>query len=405
MRKHLFKKVAMTYSNEKWKNSIQRKHTLYPRKNDIRSDFFRDYNRILHCTAYRRLKRKTQVFFATSNDHICTRIEHVHHVVSVSRIIANYLGLNSELTDAIAVGHDLGHAPFGHAGESFLKEIARKEIKETFWHEKNSLYFVDNIETLEDPDGFHFNLDLTYAVRDGIICHCGEVDDYNIFPRNDFIELEIINEPNEFKPYTWEGCVVKIADKISYLGRDIEDALTLKLLTIKQIKDLIKILKNFGFSDIRGVNNTLLMHEFIIDLCKNSNPNSGIRISEKYFKLMDIIKKFSNENIYSHQRLTNYKEYAKLVINSLFYTLKEYYSQLDTLTKLKREKNKYPLLISYFIDWIEKYSKNSYRKQKYHNSKIYNLHKKKDYLRAILDFISGMSDNFALKCYYELISF
>lgn len=148
-------------SSSKWRDSIKRLELLYSRDGDIRSEFVRDYTRILHSNAYRRLKRKTQVFFATENDHVCTRIEHVNHVASVSFSIAQKLGLNSELTNAIALGHDLGHAPFGHQGESVLKAIAKQNLNFDFWHEKNSLHFVDDIETLKSPAGVEQNLCLT----------------------------------------------------------------------------------------------------------------------------------------------------------------------------------------------------------------------------------------------------
>ena len=115
-----FAKVRTDESNPKWENSIKRQSSLYNRGNGIRSEFERDYTRILHCEAYRRLKHKTQVFFATSNDHVCTRMEHVTHVASVASTIAKHLGLNQELTQAIAIGHDIGHAPFGHTGEDIL---------------------------------------------------------------------------------------------------------------------------------------------------------------------------------------------------------------------------------------------------------------------------------------------
>ena len=123
MRSKKFASVSAHPENPKWKEYIRRDSELYERKNDIRSEFNRDYNRILHCNAYRRLKHKTQFFFATSNDHICTRLEHVNHVSSVSYTIADFLGLNTELTAAIAIGHDLGHAPFGHEGNESLKRF------------------------------------------------------------------------------------------------------------------------------------------------------------------------------------------------------------------------------------------------------------------------------------------
>ena len=126
-----FEKYRADENNSKWENIIKRKEELYNRKNDIRSDFERDYTRIIHSQAYRRMKHKTQVFFSPQNDHICTRIEHVTHVESISYTIANYLGLNTELTKAIATGHDIGHTPFGHQGEKILSEISKREIGES----------------------------------------------------------------------------------------------------------------------------------------------------------------------------------------------------------------------------------------------------------------------------------
>ena len=123
MNKESFLSVAANSNNENWDKFIKREKDLYNRKDEIRSEFARDHTRILHSLVYRRLKHKTQVFFNIENDHICTRMEHVSHVESVSSTIASYLGLNVELTKAIATGHDLGHAPFGHQGEDIIKEL------------------------------------------------------------------------------------------------------------------------------------------------------------------------------------------------------------------------------------------------------------------------------------------
>ena len=125
--KDSFASVKTDEKNPKWQQCIKRENTLYNRGNDIRSEFERDYTRLLHCEAYRRLKHKTQVFYAPQNDHICTRIEHVNHVASVSATIAKYLGLNQELTEAIAIGHDIGHAPFGHTGEDILNSLIQNQ--------------------------------------------------------------------------------------------------------------------------------------------------------------------------------------------------------------------------------------------------------------------------------------
>lgn len=329
MEKNKFIKVAVSEKNKKWDQCLSRQKELYKRQNDIRSEFARDYNRILHSTAYRRLKHKTQVFFATRNDHICTRIEHVTHVASVSYTIANFLGLNTELTNAISIGHDLGHAPFGHQGESILKEIAMKKIGETFWHERNSLRLVDKIETLPDENGKQQNMDLTYSVRDGIVSHCGEVDENSIFPREEFIDLYHIESAGVYQPFTWEGCVVKIADKISYIGRDIEDALTLGILNLGEKRELKRVVAEVtGIKDIRDINNTVLMHGFITDLCSMSSPENGLRFSETYLPFIDSVKKFNYQNIYRHKRLDYFKNYARLIIESIYETLSNTYGVL-----------------------------------------------------------------------------
>ena len=138
--KNLLENVAATKLNPKWDNFTSRLSTLYCQNVDIRSPFERDYTRILYSNAYKRLKNKTQVFFSPSNDHVCTRIEHVNNVESISYTIANELGLNVELTRAISIAHDLGHSPFGHQGERILNAISKRDCDKTFWHEKKWPY-------------------------------------------------------------------------------------------------------------------------------------------------------------------------------------------------------------------------------------------------------------------------
>ena len=274
-----FSREAMTPANPRWEKAISRERELYSQKGDARPPFWRDYNRILHCNAYRRLKHKTQVFFATQNDHVCTRIEHVNHVAAVSESIATTLGLDSSLTRAIAIGHDVGHAPFGHHGEEILSTLACNDGAREFWHEGNSLRFVDELETLEDPNGHQRNLALTYAVRDGIVCHCGEIDEESLRPRDEMLDLRAIAEPGSVPPYTWEGCVVKIADKITFLGRDIEDARRLGLLTERNLHELRAILKEGLGGQVVELYNTAILHTLISDLCQQSSPEAGLRLS------------------------------------------------------------------------------------------------------------------------------
>lgn len=405
-----FSKEAAFCGNEKWENAIKRESALYKRNADVRTEFGRDYTRIIHSMAYRRLKHKTQVFFSPKSDHICTRIEHVAHVESVSYTIASHLGLNTELTRAISLAHDLGHAPFGHAGEEVLDRICAEHGLEHFWHEKNGVHIIDDLELLEDDKLCRRNMDLTYGVRDGVISHCGEVDENNIFPRSEATDLSQFKKAAHFSPYTWEGCVVKIADKISYLGRDLEDALMLKILSKDQLTELISILKSDeklqGLS-LDHINNTVLISEFIIDVCRTSSPENGIALSPERAHLMKRIKDFNSECIYSHYRLRGYKEFATVALFKIFNTLFMTYDKEKTPERICEYAEVYPFMKS-FLHWIEQYweldrGKDSDRLK---NKIIYHISEnEKDYARAIVDYISGMSDQYLENIYRSIINF
>lgn len=390
----ILKECATTENNTKWQNAIKRQKQLYARNNDIRSEFERDYTRIIHSTAYRRMKHKTQVFFSPKNDHICTRVEHIVHVESISYTIANYLGLNTELTKAIAVAHDIGHSPFGHQGEKILSEIAQREIGETFWHEKNGLERVDNIELLEDPNGKKQNMNLTYAVRDGIISHCGEIDENKVKPREEYIDLVQYQKPNQFAPYTWEGCVVKIADKISYLGRDIADAITLGILDghVKELNELL----NHNAKEV--MNNTVIINNLIYDLCHHSNPKDGLSFSSPMFTMINELKKFNYKNIYLSEKVISSIAYFKLILNNLYNYLKETYHNKAKVEKIC------PQLVLDFENWLKNYwnlERNSYNE----NHILFSIENEKDYNKAIIYYISGMTDNYATEMYHKIINF
>ncbi len=409
MTKGLFNQEATQAGNSKWQAGIERFESLYTKEDEIRSEFNRDYNRILHCKAYRRLKHKTQVFYATTNDHICTRIEHVNHVASVSYSIANYLGLNTELTGAIALGHDLGHAPFGHVGETILKKLLNSEGISSFWHERNSLYFVDHLETLPNLEGRETNLCLTYAVRDGIISHCGEVNENAIFPRKEAIDLALIERPNQYAPFTWEGCIVKIADKISYLGRDIEDALSLGILSKAQLDELASMVEIIKKVEVHQISNTLLMNDFILNLCEMSSPEAGIRFSQQYLELINKVKDFNYKHIYHHPRLTHYQSYAQLVMESLFNQLIQWYDTDEGISEhLKENATFFPSLSGSFEYWLMKYSninEKEREKTKFGNHIVYNIKQRIDYIKAVAHYLSSMTDQFAIKLFSELIHF
>lgn len=401
--------------------------------NDVRSPYYRDYTRILHSNAYRRLKHKTQVFYNIGNDHVCTRIEHVQHVESVSYSIARGLNLDTELTRAIACGHDLGHAPFGHEGETVINERLIKELSEEykktnypdfdftaaklpkiFWHERNGLRFVDKIELLPNPDDDLINLNLTYAVRDGIISHCGEVDQNGIIPRSEYIDLYDIRQSGLLQPYTWEGCVVKLSDKIAYIGRDIEDAFALGFLDKNDRDELYKLAHKYNLKET--INTTSLMHDLITDIIKNSTPDKGLTLSDETSEFFNEIKKYNYEHIYYSKRFEVYKNYVRLVLNSIYDILLEGYDGANSLNKLNRiHGSVYKMLVGDFIDYACKYvekdvidniqASKSQDYVRFKNNKIYGLfNTKDDYIWAVTDFISGMTDKYAISLFDEMIT-
>ena len=398
-----FEKEAMFQGNEKWQNAISRVEELYnPIYGDapMRSEFDRDYTRIINCNAYRRLKHKTQVFFSPTNDHICTRIEHVNLVESISNTVANYLGLNTELTKAIAVTHDIGHSPFGHQGERILSEISEREIGEKFCHGLNGVHLVDDLELLRDSSGIKRNLNLTYAVRDGIIGHCGNPNIDGQKPRDEFIDLKQFDMPNKYAPYTWEACVVKIADNISYLGRDLEDAKEMKLITDRDINNIDKSVESIR------INNSSIIGYLTTDLCQNSTVEEGLKFSPEAYETMQKIKKFNNEKIYSNEKIQPTVRYFTVLMNEIYYILRKEYNGTATVKNIKKMKRYYPILSDAFSEWLEIYSNSNDRNElKYSNKIIYDLNKVKDYSKAIIDYMAGMTDQYITRIYNEIVSF
>jgi len=385
-----FEEQSANSTNSLWSNFTKREKPLYKRNNDLRSEFERDYTRVIHSTAYRRMKNKTQVFFSPKNDHICTRAEHVVHVESISYTIAKNLGLNTELTKAIATAHDIGHSPFGHQGEKVLSDISKRDIGENFWHEKNGLDMVDKIELLEDPKGNKQNMNLTYAVRDGIISHCGEIDENRVMPRKEYINLNEYMYPNQFAPYTWEGCVVKISDKIAYLGRDIQDAITLGL--IDNLDELYNIL-NYNKDEV--INNTVIINNLVYDLCSNSSIEKGLCFSDEKFNMINTLKKYNYKKIYLSEKLQPSTRYFELIINTIYDLLKQYYTD-------KKSKRKCPELINDFNIWLKDYW-NLERTENNKNDVIFDVSNEKEYYKAIIYYISGMTDNYAIEMYNRII--
>ena len=246
----------------------------------IRTKFQRDRDRIIHSKAFRRLKHKTQVFLAPEGDHYRTRLTHTLEVSQISRTIARALRLNEDLTEAISLGHDLGHTPFGHNGEKILDDITSFG----FQHNKQSLRVVDLLEKHKDMQG----LNLTFEVRDGILNHRGQ-------------EL----------PLTLEGRIVKTADRIAYLNHDIDDAVRAGVINIEDIpKDVIEVL---GKSHGERINN------MVLDMIENSKDKEDIFMSEKAKYITDKLRNYMFKNIYldDEAKSENYK--AEKILKDLFY--------------------------------------------------------------------------------------
>ncbi|MCD8201663.1 MAG: HD domain-containing protein [Clostridia bacterium] len=382
----------------------ERSVELYKHGDEVRAPFVRDSHRILHSNAYRRLKHKTQVFFNIDNDHVCTRMEHVAHVQSVSDTIASCLGLNTDLTRAISMGHDLGHAPFGHEGEHVLSALSEKYLGTPFWHERNSLRFVDHVELLADDKGIFRGLDLTYAVRDGIISHCGERDDKSYKPREEKIDLEKeFLKVGQYEPYTWEGCIVKISDRIAYVGRDIEDALSLGFLDEKKKKML---------SDRLGetLTTTSIMRVLIEDICRTSTPEHGIGFSDRGSEMLNAIKDFNYTYIYLDERMDHISKYCELVLSELFDTFDRIYDGGNTIEALL--KSHYGYIAPPFAEYLARYCfpdivpADLLNGRVYDNEKIYGgLGDVRTYRQAIIDYLSGMTDRFSVESFDSLLRY
>ena len=244
------------------------------------------------------------------------------------------------------------------------------------------------------------NLNLTYAVRDGIISHCGEVTDKGLLPREEAIDLSEYKTVNQFNPYTWEGCVVKMSDTIAYIGRDIEDAEKMNLLSEKEIEKFNKIIE-----DVK-LQNSNIINYFVVDLCNNSNIKDGLRFSDKAFETLKSIKEFNYKQIYKNVKISPSIRYFRLVINEIFYTLKNEFAGKNTIKNLKKMKRYYPNLSSEFIEWLSRYSNIEERDTNiYRNKLLYDLSNLEDYERAIIDYISGMTDQYIINVYNEIVSF
>jgi dGTPase len=341
------------------------------RKEDIRGPFFRDQTAIIHSLPFRRLKHKTQVFFSPKNDHVCTRIEHVMHVATIGATICKGLNkngwqLDGEMAFAIGLAHDLGHAPFGHAGETALNAMLKDSV---FIHEVNSYRVVEYLA----------DLNLTYGVKDGVICHNGELFEQCLEPKNTINDLYNIRDRNCI-PSSFEGCIVRFSDKIAYLGRDIEDAVSAGLITQNDIPAAIR--RELGCDNGEIINN------LVIDIINSSKDSNKIEFSDDKFDLLVKLKKFNYEKIYNHKKNLQYLNSSKKVVEILFeYLMDRYLKYSDDFLAYSNSSME---LDRWFGEFLAKMSL-LYEQERTKPEKI------------IVDYIAGMTDSHALKCVKKII--
>ncbi len=359
----------------------QRSHEYQP--DDIRSEFHRDYTRIIHCRAFRRLRHKTQVFISPENDHVSTRIEHSLHVASVAQTIARTFRLNEDLVRAIAVGHDLGHTPFGHMGEECLRDIV-KQYDIDFSHELQSLQVVDFVERA-DPE--YPGLNLTFAVRDGIVCHYGERFEKELTPDREKAADDLAKTVRgESRPATLEGCVVRWADKVAYLGRDLEDAI--EVVGTVEDEDVPASVRN-----LLGTKNRDIIAKLITDLCKCSKiAEDRIAVCDDVHHALNDLYEFNLDHIYKTPQARSNEKQIKRSMGILFDLLLERIHEADgdlaNILIEKTDSDDPQSVWNVLRDFLE----NDIRQwQEVPEHKL------------VVDFIAGMTDQFFIDCCRQLI--
>lgn len=289
---------------------------------DVRPVFQRDRDRILHCKAFRRLKNKTQVFLTPKGDHYRTRMSHTLEVSQNARTIAKALRLNEDLVEAIALGHDLGHTPFGHAGEFVLNEIC----EDGFRHNEQSVRIVEKLEKAGR------GLNLTWEVRDGIL-----------------------NHQSKSIPNTLEGKIVRLSDKIAYVNHDIDDAIRAQILTEDDIPMEIK--KTLGFTTKQRLNT--LIHSIIL----NSMNQDDIYMSKEIEQALMELRRFMFEKVYENPIAKGEETKAKAMLKQLFYFYKDHidYMPEKFIQMLEEGEKEERVVCDYIAGMTDQYAINKFR--------------------------------------------
>lgn len=329
-----------------------------------RQNYAADSDRILHSLAYTRYIDKTQVFYLVDNDHITHRVLHVQLVSKISRTIGRFLRLNEDLIEAIALGHDIGHCPFGHDGEAHLSALCEAHGIGTFQHNLQSVRFLEKIER----KGRGWNL--TLQTLDGILCHDGEIHSPELVPQPnktfETFDHEMTAKQADpgltLTPMTHEGCVMRMADTIAYIGRDIEDAIRLNLIKRDQLPQTCV--------ERLGNTNGTIVYNLVTDLIKNSYEKPGIGFSREISEALKALREFNLKQIYLNQKIK--PDYTK--IKQIFKVLFEGY-----MHDLKQANTGSIIFRQYLKDMSDDYRFNSAPAE------------------IVRDFIAGMTDQYFLR--------
>ena len=364
--------------------SINSKGRIYKEfENSIRSPYQRDRDRIIHSSSFRRLKHKTQVFVNTEGDHYRTRLTHSMEVSQIARTLARSLGLNEDLSETLSLSHDLGHTPFGHAGEEVLNQCMGRYGG--FDHNIQTLRIVTSIENKYYK---FYGLNLTIETLDGLIKHNGPVK--NLVPYKKILKKDLFSKKIVFNSFSsLETQIASISDDIAYNNHDLEDGLRAGLFTIKKISSIpyLSQLINKHYKNIKSFRREIIISQIIRDLInlmvvdvinttnknlKKSNPRSASDIYKQDRLIVDFsdkmkmidrqIKYFLKRNMYNHKKVIINTDRGKRIINDLFKYL----------------------------------SKNP---RKYISKDLFKNEMKE---RVIADFISGMTDRYAINLYKKI---
>ena len=338
---------------------------------DLRPNFFHDSDKIIHSYCYSRYIDKTQVFYLVENDHITHRVLHVQLVAKIARTIGRFLNLNEDLIEAISLGHDVGHTPFGHDGEKIISTFLQEQGAGIFEHN------VQSFRLFHDLEAYGKGLNLTAQVLDGIICHNGEIlqnsygCDRNKTPEKLLTEyresLKGTFKSKDMVPMTLEGCVMRISDVIAYVGRDIEDAIILKLVERESLPREV--------TEVLGNKNSTIVDSLIKDLVNNSIDKETLSFSPSVSEALKQLQKWNYENIYHNPKKSTQDEKIKTMFQTV---LNECLEELGS--------NKKVTGINHWFNSMSAEYKEMTPKP-----------------RVVADYVSGMTDDYLMNAYKEIV--